>query len=247
MDEPTAFTQIAPHYDRLMSDVDYDRWLRYLESLLKLTNTRTRRVLDLACGSGTLSRNLAKRGYEVIGLDLSEPMLDEARAKQDGLCDLSFVRGDMRDFHLEEPVDAVFCIFDSLNYLLKESELRSAFRCVQGALRPGGAFLFDLNTTHCLKSYWGTKTQIKRSEGMTSTWRTRFDAKANLSTLTITLAVPMKGRTVEVEEVHRERAYDNPWVIESLHDAGFETVYAFDHLTQAPPHPDSLRITYLAA
>jgi SAM-dependent methyltransferase len=247
MDNTTAFSRIAPHYDALMSDVDYVRWFRYIEELLAVVKKRPRRVLDLACGTGILSLMLAHRDYDVVGLDISEPMLKTAQQKQDGLKNLRFIRGDMTDFVLDEKVDAVFSIFDSLNYLLEERHILSTFECARKALNAEGVFLFDMNTIHCLRHYWGNKTQIKESGGLTSIWKTRYDPSACLSTLTITLLVAEAGRpNRRIEEIHYERGYSVDWVVETLHDSGFDRVYAFDHLTKAPPNPDTLRVTYLA-
>jgi SAM-dependent methyltransferase len=113
------------------------------------------RILDLACGTGTLSLALAKRGYEVIGIDISEEMLTLAREKQDNASlTLQWHRDDMRYFLLDEPVDVVLCHYDSLNHLSNESELRAAFLQVSQALKPGGLFVFDLNTLDNYQTFW---------------------------------------------------------------------------------------------
>jgi SAM-dependent methyltransferase len=247
MDNRTAFSRIAPHYDALMSDVDYVRWFHYIEKLFAVMKKRPKRVLDLACGTGILSLMFARRGYDVVGLDTSSAMLDVAREKQDGIRNLRFVRDDMTAFSLGEKFDAVVSIFDSLNYLLSDSDIISTFGRVRASLSPGGVFLFDMNTIHCLKHYWGNKTQVKETNGLTSVWKTQFDPNENLSTLKITLLVSQPGKPErKVQETHYERAYPVDWVVSNLHDSSFESVYAFDHPTQTPPHPDSLRVTYLA-
>jgi SAM-dependent methyltransferase len=117
------------------------------------------RILDLACGTGTVAMALGREGFEVIGIDLSEAMLAEARRKQEkldpkGTLRLSWRRGDMRTFLLDAPVDVVLCHYDSLNHLSNETELRATFLQVAQALKPGGLFLFDLNTLENFETFW---------------------------------------------------------------------------------------------
>lgn len=117
------------------------------------------RLVDLACGTGTLALALAEKGYAVTGIELSEPMLEQARRKQatwdpQKKWPLSWQAGDMRHFVVEEPVDAVLCHYDSLNHLSNESELRATFLQAAQALRPGGLFIFDLNTLENYRTFW---------------------------------------------------------------------------------------------
>jgi SAM-dependent methyltransferase len=116
-------------------------------------------VLDLACGTGTLSLDLARQGYRVTGIDISEAMLKQATLKRNEAdpgqtLPVSFQQGDMRYFLLDEPVDVALCHYDSLNHLSNETELRGAFLQVTQALKPGGLFLFDLNTLENYQTYW---------------------------------------------------------------------------------------------
>lgn len=119
-------------------------------------------ILDLACGTGTLAMNFAQAGYATIGLDIATGMLTQAKAKQneqdpDRKLSVRFAEGDMRYFLLDEPVDVVVCHYDSLNHLSNETELRGTFLQVAQALKPGGLFLFDLNTLENYKTYWSGK------------------------------------------------------------------------------------------
>ncbi len=117
------------------------------------------RIIDLACGTGTLAIALAQAGYNVTGLDLSEPMLAQAKRKQQALdlkneLSLTWLQGDMRYFLTDTPYDAVLCHHDSLNHLSNETELRAVFLQAAQALKPGGLFLFDLNTLDNFQTFW---------------------------------------------------------------------------------------------
>lgn len=118
------------------------------------------RILDLACGTGTLSIELAKAGYDVTGIDVAAAMLDVARRKQAEQAEnlnIDWQEGDMRYFLLDEPVDAVLCHYDSLNHLSNETELRGTFLQVAQTLKPGGIFLFDLNSLENYQTFWNGK------------------------------------------------------------------------------------------
>lgn len=147
----SPFSGIAPYYDALMWDIDYVGWIDYTLKLCEKFSLKPKRVLDLACGTGTCCIILSEKGYEVVGIDGSREMLEVARRKTESQNSrVKLVRGDMRSFTLEESVDLVTCIFDSINYILHENELESCFRSVNSVLSLGGLFIFDLNTDYGL-------------------------------------------------------------------------------------------------
>lgn len=154
-------------YHELAHLYDWPGALDFAEKILKRVHdllskegiTPPARILDLACGTGTLALALAEAGYDVQGLDLSGKMLAQARAKQEkadpkGLLKLTFAEADMRYFLVDAPVDVVLCHYDSLNHLSNETELRATFLQVAQALKPGGLFLFDLNTLENYRTFW---------------------------------------------------------------------------------------------
>jgi SAM-dependent methyltransferase len=136
---------------------------RDLEILQNLKLSSPARIVDLACGTGTLSLALAQQGHEVIGIDLSADMLTQAKSKQQTSeqnghpLSIQWMEGDMRYFLLDTPADAVVCHYDSLNHLSNETELRGTFVQVAQALRSGGIFLFDLNTLENYRTFWQGK------------------------------------------------------------------------------------------
>ncbi len=133
--------------------MDYPRWADYIEKHFALRNNRVERVLDLACGTGSLTLELCRRGYTLMGVDLAPEMLAvaDAKCREAGFAPRFFCQG-MEALRLPERVDACVCCLDSVNYVLKPQKLRRTFRRVYDCLEPGGVFLFDVNTPERL---WG--------------------------------------------------------------------------------------------
>ncbi|MEW6686653.1 MAG: class I SAM-dependent methyltransferase [Candidatus Edwardsbacteria bacterium] len=182
------FTQIPPIYDRLMSDIPYDKWVEYIEQILKQLSCKPKKILDLACGTGTVAFLLIKRGYKVVGVDSSEGMLNEAERKsKNEKLPLDLIHSEMQNFRLREKVELAICLFDSLNYLLKEKDLENTFWCVFEVLTSDGIFIFDMNTEYGLSSYWGENIYVKEQSGLFSVWQNRYDQKSGIATLRITI------------------------------------------------------------
>ena len=140
-----AYSSLASAYDGLTTDIPYDTILDFLEAILHKSGKRPETVLDLACGTGSMSLLLAQRGYQVIGADISEEMLTEAAGKAAKLTKNPpyFICQPMQRLRLPEPVDAVLCLLDSLNYLTEPEDCRQTFSRVYRALKDGGVFLFE--------------------------------------------------------------------------------------------------------
>ena len=131
------YEKFAYSYDRMMANVNYARWVTYIKDLFRHYKSEPRKILEVACGTGALTVLMEERGYEMCGLDRAEGMLTVARqkAEEQGL-DIPFMRGDMRDFDLQEQFDAVLCIYDSINYAVSEAELEAVFPSCFKAFRP---------------------------------------------------------------------------------------------------------------
>jgi SAM-dependent methyltransferase len=226
------YTAIAPYYDLLMRDVNYDKWVWYIEQLFERFRQKPRRILDLACGTGTCSILLARQGYRVIGVDSSEAMLEVAREKvRKERLRIDLMHQKMEDFSLPRTVDAVVCLFDSVNYILDEQEMLSAYRCASDSLVPGGLFIFDMNTEYGLAEGWGDPEFVKEEEGMVSIWRNEYDRAGKLARLALTLFVAQGDHYLRIDEVHLERAYSFRKVKRLLGQAGFADVNVYRHLT----------------
>lgn len=241
----TPFATIAPYYDRLMSFVNYAGWIAYIEKIIELNRAPQDVILDLACGTGTCLQLWAERGHRVIGLDRSRAMLDVCRPRLAPYPDVLLMNADMRQFALARPVGVITCLYDSLNYLLTEADLLACFRSVRAALRDDGVFIFDMNTIHSLRDEWGSNTFQRRDEGLFSVWSNQYDARANISSLNITLHARRNGEEMILEEYHQERGYPLSAIEGLLREAGFEGAL-YRHLTFTPASELDLRVMGVA-
>lgn len=231
-----------------MQDVDYFDWVEYFESLIKKYSKITvKKILDLGCGTGTPTMLFRYHGYEVVGLDRSKEMLEVARSKAKGLKGVKFVQGDFLRFRLDDQFDAVVSIFDSINNLLNEEHLLKTFRNVRMHLRPGGPFVFDMNTHYALKEYWGNGVKVFDKGKILSIWKTTYNEKKMLSRLHITVFYRVGENTyTRMDEEHFERAYNNETVEKLLRKAGFDEVNVFEHLSYSKPRANTPRVVFVA-
>jgi len=244
-----AFGPVAPYYDALMAGVPYRFWVDYLERLWALHDRKPRTVLDLACGTGTVSRLLVPRGYALTGVDLSAGMLDVARRRtaQSGLL-IVFHQQDAAELDLGAVrFDTVICLFDSLNYILEPERLQSAFARICAHLRPGGTFIFDVNTEYALAEGMFNQSCMRLSEPLRYRWRSRYDAETRLCTVRMDFSYdPGTGVRESFLEVHRQRAYGKDELTQWLRASGFGTVTIYDAYTADPPKKRSDRLFYFA-
>ncbi|MBC7544626.1 MAG: class I SAM-dependent methyltransferase, partial [Candidatus Sericytochromatia bacterium] len=202
-----AYSRYAEIYDR--DQVYFSReTAAYLPRLLKARGWHGQRILDLACGTGTLALELARQDYDVWGVDLSADMLHQAEKKaQLSKQPVVFRRQDMRRLAMPERFDLVVCSYDSMNYILELSEIATVCQRVYEHLAPEGLFYFDMNSVHALADIWGTKVEAEDDEELPYIWTTVFEPGKCLSSLTATFFVRRGDRYEKISEVHVERGY----------------------------------------
>lgn len=242
-----AFTIIAPYYDTLMSFVNYPAWVTYIENILMLHNKKEKRILDIACGTGICLELWSQKGYAVFGLDMSMSMLAVCRQRFARLSNgpVHLVNGDMRQIGFARKMPIITCLYDSLNHLLSVDDLFGCLQSVYDGLEPGGIFIFDINTIHCLRDEWGNSTFDRRDGNINSIWTNRFDLATCISTLEISLKINENGMTKTLNEIHRERGYRLSLIRDILAKLGFKSSL-YRHLTFHPAQESDLRIMGVA-
>lgn len=205
-------------------------------------------VLDLGCGTGTLTRLLAKRGYDMIGVDNASAMLTIAmqKSEEEGLSSLYLLQ-DMRRLELYSTVGTVISVCDSLNYILEETELLETFRLVNNYLYPGGLFLFDFNTVYKYEQVIGDVTIAENREECSFIWENYYDEKTQVNEYDLTVFVrEQDGRFSRFQETHYQRGYTLSQMKELIEQAGLAFLKAVDADTLQEVSVSSERIYILA-
>ncbi len=257
-----AYTGFARVYDLFMDNVPYGEWSRYLLSLLKEYGAKDGIVLELGCGTGKMTRLLSRAGYDMIGIDNSEEMLQMAReaeyeakeypavqAESESREDILYLLQDMREFELYGTVKAVVSICDCVNYILEEEELLQVFRLVNNYLDPGGVFIFDLNTLYKYREVLGENVICENREEGSFIWENFYDEKEKLNQYDLTLFLREEESSPlyrKYEETHFQRGYELKQVKMLLEQAGMEVLAVYDGYTREPVRDDSQRVTVIA-
>lgn len=243
-----AYSGFAAVYDTFMDDIPYEKWSAYLAGLLQKYGVREGLVLDLGCGTGSLTELLAGRGYDMIGIDCSEEMLEiAADKKRKSGNDILYLCQDMREFELYGTVAAVVSICDCMNYILEKEELTEVFRLVNNYLDPGGVFIFDLNTEYKYRDCIGDCVIAEDREECSFIWDNQYDAREKINIYDLAVFIREEsGLYRKYHETHYQRAYMLETVMEAIQAAGMQFVTAYDAFTGNPPREDSERIYVVA-
>ena len=242
-----AYTGFAEVYDVFQDNVPYEEWCSYVTGLLKEYQVMDGLVLDLGCGTGSLTGLMARSGYDMIGIDNSGEMLQIAMNKRNasGL-DILYLLQDMRGFELYGTVKAVISICDSMNYIMEYQELVEVFRPVNNYLDPKGVFIFDLNTEYKYRELLADNTFAEDREESSFIWNNFYDEEDKVNEYDLTLFVKEGELYRKFEETHYQRAYGLDQIQQAIRDGGMEFVAAYDACTRNPVQQDSERIYVIA-
>lgn len=244
-----SYEFLAGCYDELTTDVGYRRWADYLEKHFRRAKLPVHTVLDLACGTGSLTWELARRGYEMIGVDRSEEML--AAAQEKGLeepVDIPplFLHQPMEKLDLYGTIDACVCCLDSVNYVTRPALLERAFERVHLFLMPGGVFIFDINTPEKLRRLDG-QVFLDETEDAYCVWRAEFSERRRICTYAMDLfRLTDSGLWERGEELHEEYAYAPDELEDMLRRAGFRSIKRYGERVLRAPREGEDRIFFVA-
>lgn len=271
-----AYTGFASVYDIFMDNVPYQEWSDYLIGLLREYGVADGLVCELGCGTGSITRRLRDAGYDMIGIDLSEDMLEVAREYEyresvpedgaDGAGSILYLNQDMREFELYGTVAAVVSLCDSMNYITSEQELLAVFRLVNNYLDPGGLFIFDMNTIHKYRDVIGDTTIAENREDCSFIWENAYQEETGLNQYDITIFKKVEfdaedGEEYDEEsggeawspdlferitETHLQRAYSAQTIVRLLGEAGLEFVAMCEAVTGKPVTEETERIYFIA-
>lgn len=242
-----AYSGFAEVYDLFMDNVPYEEWCEYLVSLLKEYNVSDGLILDMGCGTGSVSEILSKEGYDMIGIDNSDEMLNIAiKKKMESGNDILYLNQDMREFELYGTVKAVVSICDSMNYITEDEDMIQVFRLVNNYLDPKGVFIFDMNTIFKYKNI-GESTIAENREESSFIWENFYYEDECINEYDLTIFIKDEdNKYLKFKENHIQRAYTLEEIKEFITEAGMEFVCAYDAFTKMPVKEDSERIYIIA-
>ena len=244
-----AYTGFATVYDTFMDNIPYEEWSEYLVGLLREYGVEDGLVLDMGCGTGSMTELLAGAGYDMIGIDNSEDMLELAMEKrEESGHDILYLLQDMREFELYGTVRAVVSICDSINYITEESDLLETFRLVNNYLDPKGVFIFDFNTVYKYRELLGDTTIAEDREDCSFIWDNYYyeEEQVNEYELSLFIREEQSGLFRKYQETHQQKAYDLETMKRLLTQAGLEYITAYDAFTKDAPTEESERIYVIA-
>ena len=253
-----AYTSFAAVYDTFMDNVPYEEWGEYIHGMLCKYGVEDGIVLDLGCGTGTMTEILAGYGYDMIGVDNSEDMLELAMEKRiESGHDILYLLQDMREFELYGTVRAVVSVCDSVNYVTEPGELEEVFRLVNNYLDPRGIFLFDFNTDYKYREIMGDCTIAEDRGECSFIWDNYYYENEQINEYDLTLFIQEKNPDEtqsdqmpqlyrKYKETHYQRGYTLKEIQVLLEKAGLVFEAAYDADSKEEPSDTSERICVIA-
>lgn len=241
-----SYTDFAYVYDALMGDVNYLSRTEYILNLFERFDRKPTLLLDVACGTGGFSIELAKKGIEVIGTDMSEDMLSVAREKtaDEGL-DILYLCQSAEELDLYGTVDGAVCCMDSINHITDIETLETALKKVSLFLEPERLFIFDVNTLYKQEKILANNTFVLDEEDVYCVWQNEFDSDNKITNISLDFFTKEDDIYVRSGEEFSEKAYTNEELAYLLEKAGFKIEAVFGDMTQKPPTDTEERVFYI--
>ncbi|MCL2253903.1 MAG: class I SAM-dependent methyltransferase [Lachnospiraceae bacterium] len=247
-------------YDILMQDVPYEKWLLRIINWIKEYGISSNRksgdydedeknlVVDLGCGTGTLTEMLSNQGYDMIGIDNSASMLSVAAAKRDeSESKTLYLCQDMREMELYSTVGTVVCVCDSLNYIVAEDDILKIFKLVNNYLYLGGIFIFDFNTVYKYREIIGDTTIAENHDCCSFIWENYYHFEERINEYEVTFFIREEsGCFVKCVENHIQKGFELDMIKRLLAASGLEFVIAIDDESDGAPDDRSERIVVIA-
>lgn len=244
MDENYSYSGFANVYDALTGDVEYEKRCEYIEKLMKKhMDFSPELVCDLGCGTGSVCSILSKKGYDMIGIDSSDMMLDIASKKNDDK-KILYLCQDMCEFELYGTVDVFLCMLDSLNYITSPEDVNEIFALVKNYLNPGGIFIFDVNTLYKYEEILSDNTFVSEENEIFYTWENAFDGEYHDFRLNF-FAKDENGKYNRMTEEHSQRYHSADELKEIIKENGLSLEAVYSELTEDEPKEDDQRVFFV--
>lgn len=241
-----AYRGFASIYDLLMDDFDYPAWANYYLELLAQSGVMNGSICECACGTGALTMHFARTGRKMIGVDISQDMLELAaqKARQCGV-QVQFVCQDMARLQLPRCVDAIICGCDGVNYLTNDKRVHSFFNAAYAALRRGGVLAFDISSAYKLKNMLGDNFFGEERDEVAYIWQNRLSD--DIVDMDLTFFIREEGELYRrVTEHHRQKAHEAENLVRLLREVGFADVHVYGDQNFEAPGAEEMRIHFCA-
>lgn len=241
-----SYNDFAYIYDRLMhSDVNYERIADYIENIFTRYGIEPELVCDLACGTGNVTIPLARRGYDMTGIDISEDMLNVARSKSEGL-DILYLNQNIANIDMYGTMGAFLCMIDGINYMITPKSLLKLFTRLKTCfMDPDALLIFDISSRYKLRSVIGNNTFIHSENDVFYSWQNAYYEKNSLSDMLLNFFVKGSNGYERFEERHIQRAYSIRELTYMLKQAGFSMIDTYEAMTFDKPTKNSERIVFV--
>ena len=243
-----AYSDFAFFYDKLIDESDYDKRCEYITGLLAENSVSEGILLDAACGTGVLSEKLCEKGFDVIGVDLSEEMLSKAieRKMENGSTSL-YLCQNLTELDLFGTINCAVCTLDSINHITDPEDVKTAFEKIGLFTEKGGVFIFDVNTAYKHREILGNNAFIFDTDDVFCSWQNEYDEETQAVHIYLDLFAPCEedGLYERYAEDFSEVIYSREFLTEALMNAGFEVKAVYDDLTHDEVREDSQRAVYV--
>ena len=239
-----SYDLFAEYYDELMSEVDYPARARYIDGLIRQYKPDAHLLVDLACGTGSMTAEFAATGYDVIGVDFSENMLSKAREKSDG--NILYLCQSMQELDMYGTIDAFVCTLDSLNHIEDREQLLLALSRVSLFLEPDGVFVFDMNTPYKHEHILADNAFVYETEDVFCVWQNEYLGNGRVDIALDFFGLQPDGSYLRESEYFAEKAYSLEETKRMLDEAGLQLLAVYDDMTYDQPKPDSERLIFVA-
>jgi SAM-dependent methyltransferase len=232
-----------------MFDINYPEWVDYIETIFKNYDIQPELIADLGCGTGSFCLEMAGRGYNMIGIDISTEMLSRAMLKLESQGvereKVLFLNQDMSRFELFGTVDAIVSLLDSINYITDKNDLKRMISLVENYLNPGGLFIFDVNSVYKFEKIFSNNVFYSIDDKITYIWENTYDMKTKLCKFDLTFFICQNEYYKRFDEVHFERAYSIEELSEIVEDSGLELLKVYEGLSFCKPSINSERLFFI--
>jgi len=241
------YIALAQIYDRLTLDVNYVQMADFFVQIFQKSSLTPKLVLDLGCGTGSLCIEMASRGYDMIGVDISPEMLQIATEKSQKHHDsILYLLQDIRSFELYGTVDVILASLDVLNHITKKRDLLEILRLVRNYLVPGGLFLFDINSEYKLSSKLPNQTYYQVEDDVAWIWNNTYNREKHLCKFDLTFFIKNEQKTYDrFDEVYSEKAWSSKDLRSAIQLSHLECLNIYNDFTFDMPDHNSERLFFV--